>query len=177
MEKCHRSLQKQRGESKLSTEDSSFSHQIRLHTYWMSKNVDGRERRALSRRDNTEPEKVEIERELASATVARVSPWTQGPQLLLNPRSVQELSCLRGVSKKHQSQIQQPSQAQISPESWAGWTSGSWCSRKNRATYSRDLGLSRSDHLTMDRWLLLPATVTSLETARDCGERGSQGQT
>lgn len=60
-----------------------------------------------------------------------VSPQTQGPQLLLNPQSVQELSCLRGVSKKHQSQIQQPSQAQISPESWAGWTSGSLCSRKN----------------------------------------------
>ena len=47
-----------------------------------------------------------------------LSLWgTQGPQLLLNPQSVQELSCLRGVSKKHQSQIQQPSQAQISPES------------------------------------------------------------
>ena len=123
MEKCHRSLRKQQGELKLSTEDSSFSHQIRLHTYWMSKNVDGRERRTLSRRDNTEPEKVEIERELASEVCPGLSysgkslTLNPGPQLLLNPQSVQELSCLCRVSKKHQSQIQQPSQAQISPES------------------------------------------------------------
>lgn len=49
----------------------------------MSKNVDGREGRALSRRDNTEPEKVEIERELASEVCPGLS--YSGKILTLNP--------------------------------------------------------------------------------------------
>ena len=124
MEKCHRSLRKQQGESKLSTEDSSFSHQIRLHTYWMSKNVDGRERRTLSRRDNTEPEKVEIERSwplrsaLALAAVARVSPWTQGPSSYSTHSQSKSWAACAGWAKSTSHKYSSPAKLKsvLSPE-------------------------------------------------------------
>ena len=75
----------------------------------------------------TESEKVEIEWELASEVCPGLGYSDEsltpnlGPPALLNSQSVQELSCLHGVSKKalitNTAAQPSPGQAQISPES------------------------------------------------------------
>lgn len=70
----------------LSTEGFSFPTTSVLHTYWVSDNVHGWERSALSGRDKAEHEKVEIEtawKDMASKVCPGLG--RNGKSLTLNP--------------------------------------------------------------------------------------------